>query len=103
MKISIVTPSFNQAAYLDEAIESVLGQHCDALEYVIMDGGSTDGSVDIIRRHEVRLAHWTSGKDGGHYAAVNAGFSRTSGDVMAWLNADDKYLPWTFFRRRGGL
>ena len=96
MKISIVTPSFNQAAYIEEAIESVLSQRCDALEYVIMDGGSTDGSVDIIRRHEARLAHWTSGKDGGHYAAVNAGFARTSGDVMAWLNADDKYLPWTF-------
>jgi glycosyltransferase involved in cell wall biosynthesis len=95
-RISIVTPSFNQAAYLEPAIDSVLGQKYPALEYVIMDGGSTDGSVEIIRRHEAALSAWTSAPDGGHYAAVNAGFAKTSGEIMAWLNADDQYLPWTF-------
>jgi glycosyltransferase involved in cell wall biosynthesis len=95
-RISIVTPSFNQAAFLEQAIVSVLSQREVEVEYVIMDGGSTDGSVAIIERHSARLAHWTSGPDGGHYAAVNAGFARTSGEIMAWLNADDQYLPWTF-------
>jgi GT2 family glycosyltransferase len=94
--ISIVTPSYNQAAYLDAAITSVLSQRHPGLEYVIMDGGSTDGSVEIIERHAAQLAHWTSGPDGGHYLAVNAGFAKTSGEIMAWLNADDQYLPWTF-------
>lgn len=94
--LSIVTPSFNQARFLEDAIESVLAQRHEALEYVIMDGGSTDGSVEVIRRYEARLASWTSAPDGGHYAAVTAGFARTSGEVMAWLNGDDKYLPWTF-------
>src|SRR5258708_19367341 len=95
MKLSIVTPSFNQAAYLEEALASVLGQNFSALEYMIMDGGSTDGSVEIIRRHEARLAFWTTGKDGGHYAAINAGFVRTNGEVMAGLTAFDKSLPLT--------
>jgi glycosyltransferase involved in cell wall biosynthesis len=94
--LSIVTPSFNQALYLEQAIDSVLGQKYAGLEYVIMDGASTDGSVEIIRRREAGLAFWTSAPDGGHYAAVNAGFEHTSGEIMAWLNADDQYLPWTF-------
>lgn len=96
MKISIVTPSFNQGAFLEQAMLSILGQQWPEIEYVVMDGGSNDGSVEIIQRHASRLAHWTSGPDGGHYAAINAGFARTTGDVMAWLNADDQYLPWTF-------
>jgi glycosyltransferase involved in cell wall biosynthesis len=96
LTLSIVTPSFNQAPFLEQGITSVLGQRYPALEYVIMDGGSTDGSVEIIERHSAQLAYWTSGPDGGHYAAVNAGFARTSGEIMAWLNADDQYLPWTF-------
>jgi glycosyltransferase involved in cell wall biosynthesis len=96
LTISIVTPSFNQAAFLEQAIASVLSQRDAAIEYVIMDGGSTDGSVAIIERHAAQLAHWASAPDGGHYAAVNAGFARTSGEIMAWLNADDQYLPWTF-------
>jgi glycosyltransferase involved in cell wall biosynthesis len=95
-KISIVTPSFNQAEFLDDTIRSVLDQNYPNLEYVVMDGGSTDGSVDIIHRHADQLTSWVSEKDGGQYAALNKGFSKTSGDVMAWINADDKYLPWTF-------
>src|SRR5260221_7953075 len=96
LRISIVTPSFNQAAFLEDAIDSVLSQRYDALEYVIMDGGSTDASAAIVERHAPNLAFSTSAPDGGHYAAVNAGFAHTSGEVMAWLNGDDKYLPWTF-------
>lgn len=96
LTFSIVTPSFQQAAFLEQAIDSVLGQRYPALEYVIMDGGSSDGSVAIIERRAAQLAHWISSPDGGHYAAVNAGFARTSGEIMAWLNADDQYLPWTF-------
>jgi glycosyltransferase involved in cell wall biosynthesis len=96
VSISIVTPSLNQAAFLEQALESVLGQRYPALEYVVLDGGSTDGSVQIIERHASQLAFWTSGPDGGHYAAVNRGFERTTGELMAWLNGDDQYLPWTF-------
>src|SRR5262245_202733 len=93
--ISIVTPSFNQAPFLEQTITSILGQNQPGLEYVIMDGGSTDGSVQIIEKYAPKLSFWTSAPDGGHYAAVNAGFAKTTGGIMAWLNADDQYLPWT--------
>ncbi len=95
-KISIVTPSFNQGAFLSETLRSVLDQNYPNLEYVVVDGGSTDNSVDIIEQHAVRLAWWVSEKDAGQYDAINKGFARMSGDVMAWINSDDKYLPWTF-------
>ena len=90
--ISIVTPSLDQGAYLESAMESVLSQDA-AVEYVVVDGGSTDGSKQIIERHAERLAAWCSEPDGGQYAAINKGFALTSGDVMAWINADDFYLP----------
>ncbi len=92
-RITIVTPSFNQAAYLEAAICSVLEQDYPNLEYIICDGGSTDGSVDIIRRYASHLAHWTSAPDGGPAAAINSGFALASGDLLGWLNADDLYLP----------
>ncbi|HTL57329.1 MAG TPA: glycosyltransferase family 2 protein [Candidatus Limnocylindrales bacterium] len=95
-RISIVTPSFNHAAFLEETIRSVLDQNYPNLEYVIIDGGSSDGSVEIIRKYESRLAFWVSEPDKGQYDAINKGFSHTTGDIMAWLNSDDKYLPWTF-------
>lgn len=90
-RISIVTPSFNQAKYLEECIDSILSQNYPDLEYIIMDGGSSDGSVDIIRKYEKYLAHWQSGSDGGQYAAIDAGLRMSTGPVMTWLNSDDKF------------
>lgn len=91
-KISIVTPSFNQARYLEETILSVLSQNYPNLEYIIIDGGSTDGSVEIIKKYENNLAFWISEPDHGMYFAVQKGFERCTGEIMAWINSDDKYF-----------
>lgn len=95
-KISIVTPSFNQAEFLEDAIQSVVNQGYPNLEYVIIDGGSSDSSVEIIKKYEKDVTFWVSEKDEGHGHALNKGFAQTSGEIMAWINSDDKYLPWTF-------
>jgi glycosyltransferase involved in cell wall biosynthesis len=91
--MTIVTPSFNQARFLERTIRSVLDQGYPNLEYIVMDGGSTDGSIDIIRRYEGRLTHWTSGPDAGQSAAINAGWRMATGEIIAWQNSDDVYLP----------
>lgn len=96
-KISIVTPVYNQAKYLEETILSVLSQEYPNLEYIIVDGGSTDGTVDIIKKYENRLAFWISEPDNGMYDALQKGFEHSTGEIMGWLNADDLYFKGCLF------
>jgi glycosyltransferase involved in cell wall biosynthesis len=92
-KITIVTPSYNQGEFIEETIRSVLDQDYPNLEYIIMDGGSTDGSVEIIKRYENRLAYWESHRDNGQADAVYRGFERSTGEILGYLNSDDILLP----------
>jgi glycosyltransferase involved in cell wall biosynthesis len=92
-RISIVTPSYNQARFLEKTIRSVLDQEYPNLEYIVMDGGSDDGSVEILRRYSNRLTYWRSSRDDGQADAIKRGFTLATGDILGWVNSDDFLLP----------
>src|ERR1039458_3148368 len=92
-RITIVTPSYNQSQFLEDTIRSVLTQNYPNVEYFVIDGGSTDGSVEIIKKYERWLTHWESVPDKGQADAILKGFARSTGDIVGWLNSDDLYLP----------
>lgn len=95
-RISIITPSYNQGSYLERTILSVLNQNYPNLEYIVIDGGSNDQSVAIIKKYERFLSYWISEKDSGQSDALNKGFSRATGEIIGWQNSDDVYLPGAF-------
>jgi len=96
-KVSIVTPSYNQAQFLERTILSVLNQNYPNLEYIIIDGGSTDGSVEIIKKYKKYLAYWMSERDNGQADAINKGFIKSTGEILAWQNSDDTFEPEVFY------
>ena len=96
-KISIVTVNFNNGNYLEETINSVINQNYPNLEYILIDGGSTDNSLEIIERYAEHFYYWVSESDAGQYQAIQKGFEKSTGEIMAWLNSDDKYLPRSLF------
>lgn len=91
LKISVITPSFNQGQYIEETILSVIGQNYKNLEYIIMDGGSKDATLEVIKKYENKISFWESTKDKGQSDAINKGLKKATGDIVAWLNSDDMY------------
>lgn len=96
-KISVVTVNFNNGEFLEDTIKSVVDQGYPNLEYILIDGGSTDNSLEIITRYEAHFSYWVSERDEGQYAAIQKGFEKSTGEIMAWLNSDDKFLPRSLF------
>jgi glycosyltransferase involved in cell wall biosynthesis len=96
-RISVVMPSFNQARYLGEALQSVVGQGYPNLELIVIDGGSTDGSVEVIKRYEEHIAYWVSEPDGGQTRGLIKGFERATGEIQGWLNSDDLFETGVLF------
>jgi len=97
-RISIITPSYNQGHFIEETIQSVLQQNYPDLEYIIVDGGSTDNTVEIINQYKSQIAYWISEKDNGQTHAINKGLAVATGEIIAYINSDDYYLPGTFFK-----
>jgi glycosyltransferase involved in cell wall biosynthesis len=95
IKISIVTPCLNSREFIGRTVRSVIEQSYDSLEYIVADGGSTDGSLEVLARYTEEIAHLLSAPDRGHYDAINKGFGRSTGEIMGWLNSNDVHLPWT--------
>ena len=98
-KITIITPSYNQGEFVGQTIESVLSQDYPDLEYIVMDGGSTDGTLDVLKQYDGRL-HWTSEPDRGQSHAINKGLRQASGEILAFLNSDDLYEPGALMKVR---
>lgn len=96
-KITVVTPVYNQVKYLEETIKSIVNQGYPNLEYIVIDGGSSDGTVDIIKKYEKHLAYWVSEPDKGMYDAIQKGFDRSTGEIMCWLNSDDIFFDKCLF------
>ena len=100
VKLSIITPSYNQARFLDETLRSVISQRAQIHEYFVIDDGSSDNSVEVLRKYENQIDWWIAQKNAGQANTLNTGFARASGDVLAWLNSDDVYLPGALARVR---
>ena len=94
-RISVVTPSYNQGQFIEETIRSVLEQRYRNVEYLVLDGGSTDGTIEVLQKYDAELNFWRSEKDGGEAAAINEGFGRATGDILCWLNSDDLHVATT--------
>ena len=92
-KITVVTPVYNQVNFIEQTIDSVLSQNVDPMEYIILDGGSDDGTAEIIKRYEKHLTFWRSAPDGGQSAAIVEGFKMAKSGVLCWINGDDFYMP----------
>ncbi len=96
MRISIITPSYNQGQFIEKTILSVINQPVDDIEYIIIDGGSTDDTVEVIKKYEDKIAYWCSEKDNGQSDALNKGFEKATGEIVAWINSDDYYEEGIF-------
>lgn len=97
-RITIITPSYNQGAYIEDTILSVLNQDYPNLEYIIIDGGSNDQTIDIIKKYSDRISYWVSEKDRGQSHAINKGFERATGEIINWINSDDQLMPDTLHK-----